>query len=225
MMRLPETPLPGQHDDDSSWEFRAPIELRSMGAELKYTVVYLPPSLAHALPKDAGANVRVYAVVNEVDVEAAFQSAHGRWSLMVSKALQRRIGACVGDVLDVRFSLAPADAVDVPDDLRRGLALNDNAAATFAGLSAGKKRALSHRVQSAKLADTRRRRVDEVVDALAGGPASAAAFFGRKMAPAKAPTKKTKKTKTTSPATPTKATTPTARKTVKKKGTAATRSA
>jgi Bacteriocin-protection, YdeI or OmpD-Associated/Domain of unknown function (DUF1905) len=184
------------NSDNDSWEFRGPIELRSMGATLNYTVVYLPRTLEHALPSDAGANVRVYAVVNEIDVEAAWQSAHGRWSMMVSKALQRATGTRVGDMVEVRFSLAPADAVEVPDALRVALSHSEDAAKTFAALTAGKKRALAHRVRSAKTALTIERRVDEVVTVLGEGAAAVAAYFGRKMKPAVAtvaPTAKAKK--------------------------------
>jgi hypothetical protein len=184
--------------DGGPWEFRAPIEQRHMGGSLFYTVVHLPRALESALPAGAGPSVRVYAVVEDVDFDAAFQSAHGRWSLMVSKALQKKLGKGVGDVVDVRFSLAPADAVDVPDALRVGLRGDAAAAQTFAGLTAGKQRALCHRVGSAKTPPTQQRRVAEIVDVLAGGPAAVAAFFGRKMTSTstqKASTKKASKKK------------------------------
>jgi hypothetical protein len=164
-----------------TWEFRAPIETRNMGASLQYTVVYLPKALVARLPKDAGPNVRVHAVINEIDVEAAIQRAHDRHSIMVSKSLQRKIGAKLGDVVEVRFSLAPTNAVDVPDALRHALRGHGVANKTFAALSAGKQRALSHRVSSAKTTPTRTQRVNDIMRALADGPSGIAAFFGRKM--------------------------------------------
>jgi hypothetical protein len=169
---------------DTSWEFRARIETRSMGPELQYTVVYLPDALVSALNAD-GPVVRVYAVINEIDVEAAFQRAHDRWSMMVSRALQKKIGAKLGDTVEIRFSLAPSDAVDIPDALRDAIRSHDVARETFTALSAGKKRALAHRVASAKTAPTRSKRVDDVVAALAGGADGIAAFFARKMSPEK----------------------------------------
>lgn len=153
-----------------------------MGPTLNYTVVYLPTALEPMLPADAGPNVRVFAVINDFDLEGAFQLAHGRWSLMVSKATQRKVGAQLGDVVEVRFSLAPADAVDVPDELRAALRPGSVAARTFAELSAGKRRALCHRIRSAKTSPTRAQRLDDVVAALAGGADGVAAFFARKMA-------------------------------------------
>ena len=57
----------------------------------------------------------------------------------------------------------------VPDDLAKALAGNDAAAATFARLNSTNRYAVLYRIETAKRADTRARRVEQLVEMLGRG--------------------------------------------------------
>ena len=153
------------------YAFEAPIVRHSMGrnarGELFYTVVFVPDDLSSALP--AGGPLRVRGEVAETPVEGALMPTGGRRYLMVPRALLRERGLDVGDEVEVRFSLADPDAVDLPAELRLAIDADDALADAWAALTPGRQRALAHRVASAKRAETRATRTEEIVRALREG--------------------------------------------------------
>jgi hypothetical protein len=151
-------------------EFDATIVHHYLGT-YRYTVVFLPDAIARELPFDRHPRLRISGDLGEVPFEGAWQPANGRWYLMLSKRLLKDAGVAVGDRVEVRFRVEDQDAVDVPSDLQRAIDADDLAAAEWAKLSAGKRRAWSHRVHAAKTGPTRLRRVVEVVDRLRAGTA------------------------------------------------------
>ena len=92
----------------------------------------------------------------------------GEFYLMVSRRLMKRLGAENGDEIEIRFGLADQDAVRVPVELAEALDAHADLREVWDGWTAGKRRGWAHRVASAKAAETRRRRVEEVLAALAG---------------------------------------------------------
>jgi hypothetical protein len=133
----------------------------------RYTVVFLDPAIAAELPLDGSPRLRIVGEVADVPMEGAWQPSRGRWYLMLGKPLLKAAGKGVGDEVEVRFRLAPPD-VAMPEALERALVANPGARAVFEDQTVGKRRALAHRVGSAKGAETVARRVAEVLDALEG---------------------------------------------------------
>lgn len=148
--------------------FTGRIERHALGT-MVYTVVFLPDDLAAELPFDAHPRLRMSGEINDAPVAGAWQPVRGRWYLMLNKTTLRAIEAAVGDEVEVRFRIEPQDAVDAPDDLLAAIAREPAAAATWSKMTAGQRRGSSHMVNSAKTAETRRRRILAVVEALAAG--------------------------------------------------------
>ena len=67
---------------------------------------------------------------------------------------------------EIEFEIVPAERVNVPVELERALELNPRAAGLWSELPPGRRRGFAHRVASAMRAETRTRRVEEVLDAL-----------------------------------------------------------
>ena len=151
--------------------FEAEIVRHFMGTnargELFYTVVFVPPEVLAALP--AGGPIRVEGEIAELPFTGALMPTAGRRYIMVPTALMRERSIAVGDEVEVRFSLADPDAVDVPDELRLALRAEEAVADAWDTLTAGRRRALAHRIASAKRAETRENRTAEIVGALRDG--------------------------------------------------------
>ena len=135
--------------------------------ELHYTVVFAPPELVAALP--GGGPLRVTGEVAEMPVEGALMPTGGRRYLLVPRDLMRERGLEVGATVEVRLSLADPDAVDIPSELRLALNADAGLADAWGALTPGRRRGSAHRVASAKRAETRAKRVDEIVAALREG--------------------------------------------------------
>lgn len=134
----------------------------------RYTVVFLDDDIAAALPFQDHPRLRISGELADQPMTGAWQSSRGRWYLMLGKPLLKAAGKDVGDWVEVRFRVEPADELDMPEALSRALDADPGARAGFELQTIGKQRALCHRVASAKGADTVMRRVNEVLDALAG---------------------------------------------------------
>ena len=154
-------------------EFEAEIVRHRIGSGARpvhYTVVYLPAELEAGLPFDAHPRLRVTGEIADVPVEGAWQPAgDGRRYLMVPKRVFAAAGVAVGDQVDVRFKIADQNAVEVPDALERVLSTDPELRAKWDALTAGKKRAFAHRVDSAKTEKTIAKRVEEVTGMLRQG--------------------------------------------------------
>ncbi len=150
------------------WEFEAPIEYHDFG-RMGYTVVYLPERIKRQLPFDTYPRLRVNADVSGVPVTGAFQPGQGKTYLIVSKAMLRTIGVKLGDNVDVQFTVADQDAVDVPDELRARLRVDKSAAKAWEQLTPGKQRAHCHSIKTAKTQPTIEKRVKAVLHSLKDG--------------------------------------------------------
>jgi len=137
------------------------------GHKLFYQVVLLPEELEAQLPFDRYPRLRIDAELNGVPTQGALMPADGRHYLMVSKRLQKQIKAQLGDVVDVRFSVADQDAVEVPVELAEALGELPDLKEIWDAWTPGKRRGFAHRVASAKQASTRTKRVAEVLEAIA----------------------------------------------------------
>lgn len=151
--------------------FEAEIVRHPMGTnargELFYTVVFVPPDIVADLPK--GGPIRIAGEVAETPVEGALMPTGGRRYLMVPGTLLRERGILVGDEVEVRFSLSDPDAIDLPAELRLALRADRAVARVWGAMTVGRRRALAHRVGSAKRAETRQTRTARIVAALRDG--------------------------------------------------------
>ncbi len=148
--------------------FEARVARHDVGT-YRYTVVFVPEDLAASLALRG--RVRISGELNDVPFSGAWQPAHGRWFLMLSKTLLRDAGVRPGSVVELRFRLERADAVDVPPALRDALSRDAAADAAWRALRPGQQRGLAHRIASAKAPATVARRVAEATRLLiAGGP-------------------------------------------------------
>lgn len=185
--------------DDGSFEFRARVDVIDYG-RMVYKVVYVPQDVIEALALPGGGPARVHAVINELDVEGALQpSGDGRRYLLLSGRLLRQLKADVGTVVEVRGSLADADHVEVPDDVRA--VLTGPAAEAFAALTPGKRRAVLVPIAAARTAATRARRVLALRQGLVDGTLQTGAppKKKKKATPKKKMPTTTKKPKKTTP--------------------------
>ncbi len=147
--------------------FEAKVTEHAVSDAYNYTVVYLPKTLHAELPLKKHPRLRVDAEINDYPIAGAFQPARGKYYLMLSKRFLKSAGLAIGDKVEVRFRVADQEEVNVPEELEAALK-GDRAARTFwKSLSAGKRRGMAHRVESAKRAETRARRVVEIMEALA----------------------------------------------------------
>jgi hypothetical protein len=148
--------------------FEGPIARHAVGT-LRYTVVYLPASLAATLPFAEHPRLRIEADVGGVPIRGAWQpSPQGRY-LMLPRAFLRTHGFAVGDVVEVAFRIDAQDAVEIPPELSAVLAARRPIARAWAERTPGVQRGMAHRIASAKKPETRAARLAEVVEALRTG--------------------------------------------------------
>lgn len=142
----------------SDWlDFEGRVEPLEWG-RATYTILRLPPPVAAAL-EAAGAR-RVEGEMNDHPVNLGIARApvvDGPF-LWTGRTLLDRIGVGPGEALEVRLRPAPADEVEVPDDV--ALALRQAGATDcWEALTPGRRRGLLHRVETARTAPTRVKRI------------------------------------------------------------------
>ena len=139
----------------------------------RYTVIRLPSQVAAALPLQAHPRLRVEGEVGEIPMTWTWNPAPAvlgeGWFAYLSRAKLKERGLAVGHVASVSFNLADQDGVDVPAELLLALAGDEGAQAAWDALTPGRRRGLAHMVESAKRQQTRDKRTQQIVGALAAG--------------------------------------------------------
>ncbi|MFC3716244.1 YdeI/OmpD-associated family protein [Luteimonas soli] len=136
------------------------------------------------LPKTASAKLptRSMVTVDGTLEGEAFQATlepdgEGSHWLKVDKALREAAGVVAGDT--VALEIAPVEVEPepkVPADLRKALAANPEAKATWDDITPVARRDWIHWIISGKKAETRARRIDTACDKLASGMRRACCF-------------------------------------------------
>ncbi len=134
--------------------------------KIYYSVVYVPKRILSQLDFAESKRLRIEGEIEGIRIEAALMPIKGKWYLMVSKELQKLCGMTLGDRVRVSFDIANQHAITVPTELQFALEANDAAMNVWDNLTAGKRRGFCHRIASAKLLETRQRRVEETIDFL-----------------------------------------------------------
>ncbi|MCM2370321.1 tRNA-binding protein [Aporhodopirellula aestuarii] len=132
-------------------------------ATIDGTLVYLPKNIVLQLGLGKSKRIRIDGEINGIRIECGLMPEKGKWFFMFSKKLQKLCGVSVGDTVSVSFDIADSEAVVVPTELQFALDANDDAMAVWRKWTAGKRRAQCLRVASAKMAETRERRTEEVI--------------------------------------------------------------
>ena len=149
-----------------TYSFKAKITKRDFG-RMTYAVVDLPAKLRKELPLEDYPRLRVRGAINDVPHKGALQpKGDKKWCLMLSKRVLKNCGVAIGDRVSVGFEIDDQDAVDVPEELTDALELDEVATRIWRDLSPGKQRSFCHMVNSAKRAETRRRRAATAVEML-----------------------------------------------------------
>ena len=150
---------------DYPFEFDAKIVKYDFG-KMYYSVVYVPKTILERLDFSKSKRLRIDGEVNGVRFEGALMPNKGRWYLMISKKLQKLCGLTLGDTASIAFDIADQNAVTVPIELQYALEANDDAMLAWQSLTVGKRRGYCHRVASAKMVETRERRIAELISHL-----------------------------------------------------------
>jgi hypothetical protein len=134
-----------------------------------YTILRLPSEIATALAAQ-GAK-RVEGEINDRPVNLALSRAplvDGVF-LWAGQSLLDRLEVEPGEPLEVRLRPAPSDEVDTPEDV--ALALRQGGAAeAWEALTPGKRRGLLHKIDTARTAPTRLKRIAALVAEIGGHP-------------------------------------------------------
>jgi hypothetical protein len=150
---------------DYPYNFDAKIVKYDFG-KMFYSVVYAPKSVVSLIDFTKSKRLRIDGEINGIRIDAALMPAKGKWYIMVSKKLQKLLGVKLGDTVEVSFDISDSDAITVPTELKFALEADDAARAVWESWTAGKRRGYCYRVDSAKMPETRERRVEEVLEML-----------------------------------------------------------
>lgn len=125
-----------------------------------YTILRLPPDVLSAI----GPAKRVEGEIHEHPVNLAVTRAPVIPDAFVytGKSLLRDIGITPGDTVEVRLRAADPAQVDVPRDVMLALR-SAGRVEMWDSLTPGKRRGLLHRVNTAKKAETRARRITALI--------------------------------------------------------------
>jgi len=114
--------------------------------------------------------IRVKGTIDDAPFRSTLMPAgNGGHFLVVNKAVREQIGKSTGDMVKVTLHAdGEPREIEVPDDFQAALSLDEAASAIFGELAASHKKRYIDHINSAKAAETRMRRIDKAVEAIAG---------------------------------------------------------
>jgi len=131
----------------------------------------VPAEVVDAL--DGGKRPRVTVTVNGHSWTTRIAIMRGRHLIGLSNANRHAAGVNIGDTVEVTIELDTTEpTVSVPPDLTAALERDPIARAAFDGLSHSRRRAHAHAIASAKLPETRQRRISKALDELRAEPSA-----------------------------------------------------
>ncbi|MEM1388004.1 MAG: YdeI/OmpD-associated family protein [Pseudomonadota bacterium] len=149
----------------SAWlSFMGRIEPMEWGRNT-YTVLRIPDEITAALQSLGAKRVDVELNDHPFNMALTKSPAISGTFVYTGKSVLQEAGVSPGEEIDVRLRKADADAVEVPSDVAlaiRGAQLSD----TWSALTPGKQRGLLHTINTAKRAQTRAKRIAQLVAAL-----------------------------------------------------------
>ncbi|WP_027086901.1 YdeI/OmpD-associated family protein [Cohnella panacarvi] len=145
-------------------KFKATLELSKKTA----TGIHVPNEIVEAL--GAGKKPPVKVTIRSYTYRSTIAAMGGRFMLPVSAEHREGAGLQAGDEFEVEIELdtAPRE-LTVPDDFAEALDREGEARRFFDSLSYSNKRRFVLNIESAKSAETRRRRIEKSVELLREG--------------------------------------------------------
>jgi hypothetical protein len=135
--------------------------------DVNATGIPVPPEALEALGK--GKNPRVVISLNGYTYRGMVQTSSGRYMLSLSAANREAAGLEAGQQVEVTLELdTEPRSVEVPDDLKAALSKKAGALEAFEALSFSKRKDFVRQVEEAKAAETRSRRIANIVGQLGG---------------------------------------------------------
>jgi hypothetical protein len=127
--------------------------------------LHVPTDVVDAL--GGGKRPRVTVTVNGHSWKTRIAIMRGRHLIGLSNANRHAAGAAIGETVEVTIELDTAEPIVIlPPDLTAALERDHIARAAFEGLSHSRRRAHAHAIDSAKLPETRQRRIAKALDEL-----------------------------------------------------------
>lgn len=149
----------------SDWHsFLGRIELMEWGKST-YTVLPIPDEVAVALNSAGAKRVEVELNDHPFNMALTKSPAIAGTFIYTGKTILHAAGISPGEEIEVRLCKANPDLVDVPEDVMlaiRAAARSD----TWSALTPGKQRGLLHIVNTAKRAETRAKRIVQLIAVL-----------------------------------------------------------
>jgi len=152
------------------YHFEGRLEELIYPGKYRYLIVRLTEDMAARLPFDQHPRLRASGEVNDLPFHGAWVPGGDKLPyLHLSAAFVGELGSAVGDTLDIRFKLEPADLVELPAELTEALSADAEAEAVWQTLTPGKQRGLAYMVGNAKQEVTRRKRAAKLIADLRSG--------------------------------------------------------
>jgi phospholipase C len=151
----------GEVEDRDMKNFKTQLTSRGPGGA--WTFLEVPFSVAEAWGTKA--RIAVTGTMNGFAFQNSLMpNGDGTHSMMVSKALQAGAKAAAGDVVSVTMDVDRSErVVSVPVELKRALATDKTAAATFKTLSYSHRKEFADWIAGAKQEETRLRRAKKAI--------------------------------------------------------------
>lgn len=162
-MRQTPFPIVSSSMGSTRFKFTATITKRDFG-RMYYTVVFAPKKTERELDLANRPRLRIKGTIAGLPFAGAFQPNGGEWYLILSKRFLNEAEVGIGDRVTAEFEIADQDEVIVPEELIAELRRRAEVLEAWESLTAGRRRGLAHRVASARRAETRERRILEVID-------------------------------------------------------------
>ena len=156
--------------------FKAKLASPASQKNAAWTFLVLPKAASAKLPTRS--MITVEGVLNDQPFQATLEpDGQGSHWLKVPKALREAAGVAVGDPVALAITaVAKEPEPKVPADVRKALAANPAAKATWDDITPIARRDWIHWVTSGKKAETRERRIETACDMLATGKRRACCF-------------------------------------------------
>jgi hypothetical protein len=156
--------------------FMAKLSRPAMPKDATWSFLVLPANASSKLPTRS--MVTVDGTLNGATFQATLEpDGEGSHWFKVEKALREAAGVTAGDTVALEVApVAQEPEPKVPDDLRKALAANAEAKATWDDITPVARRDWIHWITSGKKAETRVKRIDVACDKLACGNRRACCF-------------------------------------------------
>ncbi len=130
-----------------------------------YTVLPLPDDISGELAKEGARRVEIELNDHPLNLALTKAPVISQTFVYTGKSVLQQTGIAPGDEIEVRLRRADPNAVDVPSDIASAIRSAD-LSGEWGALTPGKKRGLLHQVSTAKRADTRARRIAQLIKTL-----------------------------------------------------------